>query len=80
MMRDVVRHIQNLRKTAGLQVDDRISLAIHSDEPAVIQAVKAFATVIRQETLATTLTAQQQTHSATVTVDGFAVTISLTKV
>jgi isoleucyl-tRNA synthetase len=79
MMRDLVRHIQNLRKNAGLQVDDRIVLCVASDEPLVQQAVAAFGDTIKRETLALELTDQQQEHAATVQVDGASVTLSLAK-
>lgn len=55
LMRDIVRHVQNLRKTSGLEVSDRIVLHLASDDDRVKQAVDTFGDVIAQETLATSL-------------------------
>jgi isoleucyl-tRNA synthetase len=79
IMRDLVRHIQNLRKTSGLNVDDRIVLHIESDDALVQQAVTSFGDVIKQETLAVSLSSEPQEHAATTKVEGVAVKLSLTK-
>jgi isoleucyl-tRNA synthetase len=50
--RDLVRHIQNLRKRAGLRVDQRIALWLRADGP-VAAALHAHADAIASETLAT---------------------------
>lgn len=78
-MRDLVRHIQNLRKTAGLDVDDRIVLQIASKDPLVRRALADFGDVIRQETLATELRDTPQKHRASAKVEGAFVEISLQK-
>ncbi|HSE61686.1 MAG TPA: isoleucine--tRNA ligase [Candidatus Saccharimonadales bacterium] len=78
-MRELVRHIQNLRKTSGLNVEDRIVLHVEVADALVKRAVEDFADTIRQETLATELAAKPQEHAADVKVDGAAVKISLTK-
>lgn len=51
LARDVVRQIQEMRKEADYQVDDRIYVAIHC-EGELEQAVTDFASYIRTETLA----------------------------
>lgn len=79
VMRDVVRSIQNLRKTAGLQVDDRIKLHISSADSLVEQAVADFSDVIKQETLAVELSDKPQEHAAEVKVEGITVRLSLCK-
>jgi isoleucyl-tRNA synthetase len=79
-MRDVVRHVQNLRKTAGLNVDDRIVLRIQSADALVQAAVSDFGDVIKQETLATELTDEAQEHTVTAKVEGVEVLLSLSKV
>lgn len=79
VMRDLVRHIQNLRKTAGLNVDDRIVLHVRSADELVKKAVTDFEAVIKQETLAVELAEDAQEYSAEAKVDGMAVVVSLTK-
>lgn len=78
-MRDLVRHVQNLRKNAGLNVDDRIVLAIESADTLVQRAVATFTETIKQETLAVELTSDTQEHQATAKVEGVQVALSLTK-
>lgn len=53
--RDIVRSVQNLRKESGLLVSDRINLEVASDEKDVTEALKAFETYIKGETLAKSL-------------------------
>jgi len=55
LAREIIRALQAMRKTAGYAVTDRIVVAIVSPELKVTQAVKSFAQVIKQETLATAL-------------------------
>jgi isoleucyl-tRNA synthetase len=78
-MRDLVRHVQNLRKNAGLNVDDRIVLAIESADTLVQRAVATFTETIKQETLAVEFTSDTQEHQATAKVEGVQVALSLTK-
>ena len=52
--REFVSAVQNLRKEAGLEVDDRIRLAVATDAEAAA-AIRAFADFARGETLADTL-------------------------
>jgi isoleucyl-tRNA synthetase len=54
MVRDLVRHIQTLRKEADFNVDDRIELFIEADD-AVMAAVEAYREYLENETLATLL-------------------------
>lgn len=52
LARDVIRAIQDTRKAAGLDVSDRIELAITGSDAADIEALTAFAETISSETLA----------------------------
>jgi isoleucyl-tRNA synthetase len=54
MARDIVRHIQSLRKKTGLEVDDRINLTLGSESAEVRAAITAHEELIKAETLATT--------------------------
>ncbi|MER3415130.1 MAG: isoleucine--tRNA ligase [Gemmataceae bacterium] len=49
--RDLVRHIQNLRKQANLQLEDRIVLYLGSDSPEIVRAVEKHRDYISAETL-----------------------------
>jgi isoleucyl-tRNA synthetase len=80
IMRDLIRHIQNARKQADLQVDDRIELAVQSDGELVTQSLKQHAKTISQETLAVKLNETIPTaFDTTVRVEGETVRIALSK-
>ena len=51
--RDVIRQIQETRKKAGLEVDDRIKIKLDSSNSDVSKAIAKFQSEIYQETLAT---------------------------
>ncbi len=55
MARELVHHVQRLRKDAGLEYTTRIALAIEGPEP-VVEAARAHGAFIQQETLARRLT------------------------
>lgn len=79
-MRDLVRHVQNLRKTAGLQVDDRIVLQVATTNPLAQKAVKLFGAALMQETLAIELSDSQLAYATSVKIEGDEVALSLDKV
>jgi len=54
LARDIVRHIQNLRKSEDLQVDDKITVYYQGNEK-ILAAFTKFAEYIKTETLSTTL-------------------------
>jgi isoleucyl-tRNA synthetase len=75
LARDLVRAVQDLRKAAGLEVADRIELAVKADgggENQVVAAVDAHRDYLLGETLATSLhTAPQgDGHDTRVDLDG----------
>jgi len=76
----LLRHVQNLRKTAGLEVSDRIRLNIHGG-PRAAAVVAAHRDMLYGETLATSLEESETPLGALASVDleGEAVTISLTR-
>ncbi len=80
LAREVIRQVQNARKQADLQVDDRISLVLSSDDAELEAAVREHADTIKQETLATHLTKDGNGEfETTVNVEGSKLTIHLTR-
>lgn len=80
LMREIVRQVQNARKQAGLDVDDRIALSIVSNAKEVNSAVATFKDVIASETLADTMNEKKKSDYLVDTlVEGHEVTISLAK-
>ncbi len=80
LMREIVRHVQSVRKKVGLQIDDRIVLSISSDDSEISQAVDAFAGVIKAETLAVELNfAVDGSEKYDAKIEGKLVEISLKK-
>jgi isoleucyl-tRNA synthetase len=66
--REIVHAVQNARKTAGLEVEDRIELALGGD-PALIAAAEAHRDYLAGETLAIALELAPDTTSAAETTD-----------
>ena len=80
LMREIVRHVQSVRKQAGLQIDDRIVLSISSDDSEISQAIDAFADVIKSETLAVELNSVvDESEKYDAKIEGKLVEISLKK-
>jgi isoleucyl-tRNA synthetase len=83
MARDVVRHIQDQRKEAGLEMEDRIALYLGMDSDKLRAALAAHRDYIAAETLTVDWSAQPLTgagvHRATVKVDGQPLVIELKK-
>ena len=79
LMREVVRHVQAARKEAGLNVDDRILLNLSSDDEELAKAVSEYAEIIKTETLANDLTAQDYSYKTVVKVEGSELALSLEK-
>ena len=82
-MREMVRNIQQARKQAGLEVDDRITLWLETPDDflSTVLVNQHYTEVIKAETLA-----QQLNHGSSedgflsrVTIDGAVLTISLRK-
>ncbi|MNQ18115.1 Isoleucine--tRNA ligase 2 [compost metagenome] len=80
LMREVIRHVQNARKNAGLNVDDHISLSLSTESDELLKAIREHEAVIAAETLADTVTAASYGYEAVVKVEGAEMTVSLQKV
>ena len=78
LMREVIRHVQSARKNAGLNVDDRIVLALRTDAPELQKAIEDHADTIKAETLAETL-ADTSENEQTVKIEGEVLTVCLRK-
>ena len=80
--REIVHAVQNARKTAGLQVEDRIVLSLNGDE-TLIEAASAHREHIARETLAVEMQApgpaDHAEYSEQTELDGLALTISLSR-
>lgn len=82
LMREIVRHVQQARKQAGLEVDDRISLGLATEDKAlrVVIENKALADAIKHETLAKKLSITGvKGFETTVKVDGAELIVTLAK-
>ena len=81
LFREIIRVVQNARKKAGLNVDDRIKLNL-SYEQEIEDAVNHFKVIIANETLSTDLSQnanKNYSYTEEVKVDGTPITISLEK-
>ena len=63
LAREVVHAIQNARKAAGLNVEDRISLTLGGDD-GLLDAVRAHEPYVTGETLATSLVLRRRERRA----------------
>ena len=80
LMRELVRHIQNARKEAGLEVSDRISLLIETESPEINQAVENHLETVKNETLTEEYgEVSADGHFQTVKIEGLEVKIGLAK-
>lgn len=78
LMREVVRYVQNARKNAGLNVDDRIVLNITTYDDELQKAIDEHMETIKTETLAVD-SAETTGYEEKVRVEGSDLTIRLSK-
>ncbi|HSX41229.1 MAG TPA: isoleucine--tRNA ligase [Candidatus Saccharimonadales bacterium] len=76
--REVIRTVQQTRKDAGLDVDDRIELGIKASGE-VAEAIEAHSKLIRAETLTVALTEAVEGYSTDVKIGGTELRVSLAK-
>ena len=83
MARDVIRQVQDLRKTGGLEMEDRIELHLGTESETLRQAIDAHRDYIAAETLtvhwANAPLEGADVHRADVKIDGQALTIMVRK-
>jgi isoleucyl-tRNA synthetase len=75
--RDLIRFIQNARKKAGFNVDDRIHLHLESNSKEVNQAIEQFKDTIYAETLTTGELTGNGEHQESFKLEGHEVTAHL---
>jgi isoleucyl-tRNA synthetase len=80
LARDLIRIIQNARKNAGFNVDDRIHLRLESSSKEVNKAVDQFKDTIYAETLTTGELTGEGGHAESATIEGKEAKIFLKKV
>jgi valyl-tRNA synthetase len=80
LMREVIRNVQNARKQAGLNVDDRITLSLHADDSELSKALQEHKDKIGRASWAVS-TAKKVTDAFTqeVKVEGMLLTITLAR-
>jgi isoleucyl-tRNA synthetase len=79
LMREVIRHIQAARKQAGLSVDDRINLSLKASTSELQQAIDEHQQAIAAETLAVSVGDVDDGYTETVSIEGGALDIALSK-
>jgi len=77
--RELIRYIQQARKNAGLNVDDRIELVVDSESTEVKEAFKQYKDEIFRETLITGHLNGEPRHSEQVELDGQTIEIKFSK-
>lgn len=79
LAREVIRHIQNARKQAGLNVDDRIALSLVTDNEELRRAILEYGDIIIAETLADELSPAEYDYRTELRVENAELRLSLEK-
>jgi isoleucyl-tRNA synthetase len=79
LMREIIRYVQNTRKKAGLNVDDRINLSLITADEKLQKAISEYTEVIQSETLATSIGDLKDGFEAVVKVEDSDLTLRLKK-
>ncbi|QVL34245.1 isoleucine--tRNA ligase [Telmatocola sphagniphila] len=81
LARDIIRNVQDLRKKANLEMEDRIVLSIESEAEEIRQSLQAHRNSIGEETLTTEWKEQLDNalDTTSVKIDGMPLTIRLKK-
>lgn len=79
LMREIVRFVQNTRKEANLNVDDRIFLSLDTQSPELQAAIEEHLDEIKAETLTTEYNGTHDGYEKVVKIDGYDLAITLKK-
>ncbi len=79
LMREIIRYVQNARKNANLNVDDRIELSLKTSNQELKSAIKDFEQVIKTETLATKITDSNLDYEEQVEIEKNILTVGIKK-
>lgn len=78
LIREVIRNVQNARKAAKLNIDDRIQLVLHTTDTELIEAISEHEDTIKNETLAINLSDKgEKDYKEVAKIEGAELTISL---
>ena len=77
--RDIVRHIQQIRKDIGLEIQDHIHVDWHCDNKTIVEAITEHADYIRNETLCDKITQADNTDAKEVKIGGKSVCLKIAK-
>jgi isoleucyl-tRNA synthetase len=83
LAREVIRHVQELRKKSGLEMEDRIALDLGIDSTELREAIDCFKNYIATETLTKEWLASPPSdpkHTVDVKIEGMSLAIALKKV
>ena len=80
IVRDLIRHVQNLRKESDYEVSDRINFAI-SCPSIILDSINKFEDYFKNETLISSIVDDNELkHSVNFKIDGLEVKISISKI
>ena len=80
IVRDLIRHVQNLRKESDYEVSDRINFAI-SCPSIILDSINQFEDYFKNETLISSIVDDNELkHSVNFKIDGLEVKISISKI
>ncbi len=77
MAREVVHHIQNLRKQEGLEITDRIAVALNTESASLRGALQQYQDYISRETLAREVTFKNGVDGASLDSNGHVFTVKI---
>ncbi len=82
LARELVHRVQNMRKSAGFEIEDRIATYVADADPSIAEVFRAHAAYYEQETLSQPVregAAPSGAHTEQLDIDGARVTIALAR-